>query len=634
MPLRRLFALLAAAIALAITAGPIMPGASAHDFVSNGGFEHGTAGWHGANLTTFDSVGADVVAPVEGTRSARAVLSGHSFTIRQGSHVGAVRGTYEFRASVRTVSDQTRVAVRLLASGSVQLADIEVTRASNEWITVSTHVHLTGYDEVTVVIAGVGAPGDVVFVDDVRLGGAAPATMTATATLTPLPSATGTRTPTPTRTPTATPTVFAMTSALQNAGFEDVGEDGTIIGWRKYGGTLSSATSPVRSGSRSARLESRSASTKWLYQPVSVAGETWYEFSAWVWQSDPAVASAFLRVSWYESSDASGRAIATDDSTSRLDQREAQFRWLTTGPIAAPATARSASLRIMLAPVSSAPATIFVDDAWFERAGPPPPESVPNNTVEGVSQSGSAGGTTRASRASRASAGEPLTIGSASGDIVINEVLYDSIGEWPDADGEWVELYNRGDVAVDVAGWTLEDNRSSDVLPTLIIEPGGFGVVASTNRFFEAHADFRGPVVVLRGRIGNGLGNAGDRLYLKSPDGAVVDAISWGDDATVFDPPIPGVPAGHSIERAPAGRDTGRASDFVDNHSPTPGWGLEVGPDGAVVRDTRRGTIDLIAAPEGRPWLVWTLVGASVGALAVASGWRAYPLVRRYFDWI
>ena len=48
-----------------------------------------------------------------------------------------------------------------------------------------------------------------------------------------------------------------------------------------------------------------------------------------------------------------------------------------------------------------------------------------------------------------------LGLGSASAAIVINEIMYNSIGT-PDI--EWIELYNDADTAVDLTGWYLLDS--------------------------------------------------------------------------------------------------------------------------------------------------------------------------------
>ena len=61
--------------------------------------------------------------------------------------------------------------------------------------------------------------------------------------------------------------------------------------------------------------------------------------------------------------------------------------------------------------------------------------------------------------------------GPAPADIVINEIMYNSIG----ADEEWIELYNNTSSGVDLSGWFIQDN---DPNSTPIAIPGGTTLAA------------------------------------------------------------------------------------------------------------------------------------------------------------
>ncbi len=212
-------------------------------------------------------------------------------------------------------------------------------------------------------------------VDAVRLEGPPPSedeptpeAATAAPSATPSATTEPSSTPLPTGTPTATSTP-GPGFELRNPGFEDV-EGGSPAWWRKYGGELASSDQ-ARSGGHSGRLESATDSTKWAYQVVLVESEAWYEFAAWVLSDDPGVAGAFLRISWYASSDGSGEAMATSDSTEVLTAPAPGFRRLSTGPAQAPPRARSAKPRIVLSPAGAAHAAILMDDASWGRTEPP-----------------------------------------------------------------------------------------------------------------------------------------------------------------------------------------------------------------------------------------------------------------------
>jgi hypothetical protein len=170
--------------------------------------------------------------------------------------------------------------------------------------------------------------------------------------------------------------------------------------------------------------------------------------------------------------------------------------------------------------------------------------------------------------AGRAASGHGPAQGAA---LLITEVQYDPPGSGNDAGYEWVELHNPGTEPVGLAGWQLADARDAVPLPDAAVGPGEFLVVAAGDGFTEQHPGFAGRVLLLGGRIGNGLGNSGDQVRLLGSDGSVVDGLSYGEDTGVLDPAIPDVPAEHSLERVPAGRDTDTAADWLDQSVPTPG---------------------------------------------------------------
>jgi hypothetical protein len=169
---------------------------------------------------------------------------------------------------------------------------------------------------------------------------------------------------TSTPTSTATPAGQSSNGALRfvNGGFED-----ELDGWLKFGGELQAVESPRRAGSGAARFSSNTASTKWAYQVVEVDGGRAYAFDGYA-QVGAGVEAAYLRISWYESEDGSGTAISTDDSTASLTTSTSDFVYLTTGPCTAPDGARSARLRVMLAPAGDASASLYLDDFSFGLA--------------------------------------------------------------------------------------------------------------------------------------------------------------------------------------------------------------------------------------------------------------------------
>ena len=159
---------------------------------------------------------------------------------------------------------------------------------------------------------------------------------------------------------------------------------------------------------------------------------------------------------------------------------------------------------------------------------------------------------------------------------MINEVQYDPIQGGIDAAFEWLELLNQTGWTVDLTGWGIADNHGVDYIESLQLPPGGFAVIAAGDGFYDKFPNFNGDIVFIAdGSIGNGLNNGGDCLVLMDSTGKTIDALSYGDDASIMLPSCQDVAEGHSLERQPAGLDTDQASDFVANEAPSPGYGLE-----------------------------------------------------------
>ncbi len=147
----------------------------------------------------------------------------------------------------------------------------------------------------------------------------------------------------------------------------------------------------------------------------------------------------------------------------------------------------------------------------------------------------------------------------------------------PDAKGqchEWVEVFNPTTQDISLKNWKIVD--ASGTVRTInankTIKANGFALLTKSNsefaRFWTVPSGVQ--VIELGQIIGDGLGNAGDRLRLLNPSSVEVDAISWGTDS--YAPHYTGpVTLGHSIERLVPGFDTDTGTDFTDRTTPTPG---------------------------------------------------------------
>ena len=113
---------------------------------------------------------------------------------------------------------------------------------------------------------------------------------------------------------------------------------------------------------------------------------------------------------------------------------------------------------------------------------------------------------------------------------MITEVLANPAG--PEPSQEWVELYNPTSVALDLCGYTLDDNDDgvgANTLPAATLGPGRYAVVVGKGYTTGPGADpplASGALLVrLSQRLGaGGLSNAGEPLALRDPLGRLVSS--------------------------------------------------------------------------------------------------------------
>lgn len=94
--------------------------------------------------------------------------------------------------------------------------------------------------------------------------------------------------------------------------------------------------------------------------------------------------------------------------------------------------------------------------------------------------------------------------------VYINEILPSPEG--PDAENEWIEIYNENSQGVNLAGWQIKD------------------LVGATKKYTfprESIIPAKGFLVITRPQSKISLQNGGDTLELISPDGAVRDRIQY-----------------------------------------------------------------------------------------------------------
>jgi hypothetical protein len=81
----------------------------------------------------------------------------------------------------------------------------------------------------------------------------------------------------------------------------------------------------------------------------------------------------------------------------------------------------------------------------------------------------------------------PITArGAVSTTIVISEVDADTPLTGTDTANEWFELQNVSAGTITLNNWTITDNTSSDIIPTVTLGPGGYVIVAGTTSGFAS----------------------------------------------------------------------------------------------------------------------------------------------------
>ena len=139
-------------------------------------------------------------------------------------------------------------------------------------------------------------------------------------------------------------------------------------------------------------------------------------------------------------------------------------------------------------------------------------------------------------------------------------------------------MYKR---QINISGWKIGDNSANDTFEgnmdygngSLVIPPYGYAIITAKNtRFYENSSLSNNAIAVYvdDDKIGNGLGNSGDMLYLMDQEGDIVDAVEWGIDYTeISGTPVELVDEGYSIGRY-NGVDTDNSSMDFYMSIPTP----------------------------------------------------------------
>jgi hypothetical protein len=118
--------------------------------------------------------------------------------------------------------------------------------------------------------------------------------------------------------------------------------------------------------------------------------------------------------------------------------------------------------------------------------------------------------------------------------LVISEVAYDPAGT--DSGHEWIEVWNDGASAVDLAGWSVLEAGVMHRLAAygadaLVVEAGGYAVVADRPELFLA--DFPSARSAIDSAFS--LSNTGEEVALVSPEGVQASSATWSSESGAKD---------------------------------------------------------------------------------------------------
>lgn len=114
------------------------------------------------------------------------------------------------------------------------------------------------------------------------------------------------------------------------------------------------------------------------------------------------------------------------------------------------------------------------------------------------------------------------------GEILITEIQYDPAA----GEGEWVELWNRSDREIDLAGWSLSDatGRATRIAAPALFEAGGCRLVAEDSAALAARCPGTGGLILARQGAWPALNNHldaergyADEVVVRAPGGLAAD---------------------------------------------------------------------------------------------------------------
>ena len=111
-----------------------------------------------------------------------------------------------------------------------------------------------------------------------------------------------------------------------------------------------------------------------------------------------------------------------------------------------------------------------------------------------------------------------------SGEIIFNEIMYDPLPSNGLPEYEYLELFNRGNRAIDLYNWLLDAGGGELTFPPYILKPGEYVLLAfpGTSDMYPEAANI---IELMKSKTE--LLNQGELLYLRDDEGNLVDWIEY-----------------------------------------------------------------------------------------------------------
>ncbi|MFH1111481.1 MAG: carbohydrate binding domain-containing protein [Patescibacteria group bacterium] len=153
-------------------------------------------------------------------------------------------------------------------------------------------------------------------------------------------------------------------------------------------------------------------------------------------------------------------------------------------------------------------------------------------------------------------------------------------GRGADPANEWVELYNKTEVPLNISGWQICDAQACDSIPnnTPAVPSFGFAVVTGSATTWDYW--YLPPeavkIVLPDGTIGDGLDDDSDLVEVRRPDDIVVDQMNYSEpnpgwpnyNDELWNPGLIDIPEGQMFARQPTGLDTNHITDWASLAAP------------------------------------------------------------------